>query len=135
MTISNNLIRNAIVSTVDPTKMTATVIFLDKDNITSGPLQITGRGGKTVKDFWLPEPGDYVTCLMNPNNVTSLNQGCIIGTYFNQENQVPNNADIDKRILDFGDGTRIEYDKKTHTLSINCVGLIKINGKEIHLND
>lgn len=72
---------------------------------------------------------------MNPNNVTSLNQGCIIGTYFNQVNQVPNNADIDKRILDFGDGTRIEYDKKTHTLSINCVGLIKINGKEIHLND
>ena len=27
MAISNNLIRNAIVSTVDPTKMTATVNF------------------------------------------------------------------------------------------------------------
>lgn len=135
MAISNNLIRDGIVSTVDASTMTATVYFPDKDNTVSGPLQILGRGGGGVKDFWLPEPGDYVKCLMNQNNTTSLNQGCILGTYFNNQNPVPSGAKIGKRILDFGDGTTIVYDKNTQELNINCAGVIKINGSEIHLND
>lgn len=135
MAISNNLIRDGIVSTVDAKTMTATVYFPDKDNTVSGPLQILGRGGGGVKDFWLPEPGDCVKCLMNQNNTTSLNQGCILGTYFNNQKPVPNGAEVGKRVLDFGDGTTITYDKNSHELNINCAGVIKINGSEIHLND
>ena len=135
MAISNNIVRVGIVSTVDPETMTATGIFPDKDNTVSGPLQIMTQGSGEDKYYWLPNVGDYVKCLMEQNNTTSLNSGSIIGTFFNEVNPVPSGAGAGKRILNFGDGTTIEYDKNSHTLSINCVGKIMINGSEIHLND
>ena len=61
MAISNNIVRVGIVSTVDPETMTATVIFPDKDNTLSGPLQIMTQGSGEDKYYWLPNVGDYLT--------------------------------------------------------------------------
>ena len=135
MATDNNIIREGIVSTVDPETMTATVIFPDKDNTVSGPLKIGTQGSREDKMAWLPLPGDPVACVMKQNNTTSLNQGFIICTFFNEQNKPPDDIGTGKRILNFGDGTKTTYDKNSHELRIDCVGKIYINGSEIHLNE
>lgn len=129
-----NLVRVGEVSTVNPAKMTATVIFREKGSMVSGELKIITFGSQQTKFFWLPVPGEPVICLMLPNNSTSLNQGFIMGSYYTEKNLPNENMGEGKRVLDFGDGTVISYDRNSKELLINCAGGVKINGTRIDLN-
>ncbi len=129
-----NIIRIGEISSVNPNDMTARVTFPDKDDVVSGDLKIITQGSQQTKKYWLPVPKEPVLCIMLPNNTTSLNQGFIIGSYFTAQNVVPANSGEGKRLIDFGDGTIISYDRNAKELNINCAGGIKINGTRIDLN-
>lgn len=134
MATNNHTVRDGIVDVVYPDKMAARVIFPDSDNTPSAILPICTQGSRQTKLFWLPVPGESVVCIMKQNNTTSLNQGFIIGSYFNDEDIPPENSGDGIRMLDFGDGTTIKYDRGSKELSINCAGGVKINGTRIDLN-
>lgn len=127
-----NLVRTGVVSSVNEANCTARVTFGDKDNLVSAELSPLCRGSQKNKDYWLPDIGEQVVCLFLPNS-KNLTQGWILGTYFSAPDPPPAGS-VDTRIFDFGDGTHISYDRKTHALSIRCMGEIKLSGTKINLN-
>lgn len=128
--VLENIIRDGIVSSTNPANCTVRVTFPDKDDLVSGDLKVLTRGSKDNKDYWMPDVGESVVCLFLPNG---NNEGFCLGTYFNDVDRPPVN-DQNKRHMKYSDGTIIEYDRQSHTLSIDCVGNVIVNGKTINLN-
>ncbi|USG67453.1 phage baseplate assembly protein V [Brevibacillus ruminantium] len=125
-----NMIRVGRVSSVYPERSTARVTFEDQTNVVSHELDVIGRGSLLTKDYWLPVPGEQVLCLFLPNGNA---QGFILGSCFNKEDKPPV-RDAGKRHLRFADGAWIEYDQKTHTLTIDLEkpdGIVVLNGRLI----
>ncbi|MDX5091601.1 phage baseplate assembly protein V [Lactobacillus crispatus] len=127
-----NLVRVGIVSSVDYQKGTAKVAFEDRDDMVSPDLQILGKNSYSNKDYWLPEPEEQVLCLFLPNGNA---QGFILGSLYNDEDKLPI-KNKNKRHVRFGDGTFIDYDRETHTLTIDFLlpGKIVINNAEVIRN-
>lgn len=117
-----NLIRVGRVSSVNPASCTARVAFEDKSKTVSYDLPILVRGSLGAKDYWMPVPGEQVVCLYLPSGNT---RGFILGSVYSEKNMPPV-ADGNKRYLSFTDGTVLEYDVGTHTLTIDTSGPVNI---------
>ena len=126
---AKNIIRIGRVSVSDPGTMTVKVVFEDKDNMLSDSLPILVRGSSRNKDYWLPDVGEQVGCLMRPNG----HEGICLGSYYS-ESDPSGRYGQDVRRMDFNDGTYISYDRASHRLEINCAGDVVIKGANIYLN-
>ncbi len=126
------MVRTGTVSAVFPERDTARVTFDDKDGTSSPELHILHRYSGKNKDYWIPDIGDQALCLFN-NNDKSFSTGWILGTYFTDK-QPPQVASPDIMRLDFADGTYIEYDRSSSTLTVNVAGPVIIKGATISLN-
>jgi phage baseplate assembly protein V len=118
----DDLIRVGKVSSIQPEKCTARVAFEDLDDVVSYELPILVRGSLQNKDYWMPEPDEQVVCLFLPSGNA---QGFILGSIYSQQDTPPV-SDVNKRHLAFPDGTFVEYDRQTHTLTIDAKGPINI---------
>jgi len=127
-----NLIRKGIVSQIDAAACTVKVTFEEKDGAISPWLHPLSRGSSKNRDYWLPDVGDTVVCLMDPSS-KNKNDGWILGTAFS-DRQPPNATSVDVRRIDFGDGSFIEFNRATGSLTIKCKGKVTINGSSINLN-
>ena len=127
-----SLVRVGKVSAVIPERCTCRVVFNDRDNLVSAELPVLQSSCLNNKFYNLPDIDDSVVCLMMPNDPNG--GGFVLGSFYHEKNPPPAKVQ-DTSMIQFGDGTEIKYDRARHELSINCVGNIKINGKEIHLND
>lgn len=127
----NNLFRVGRVSDVFPATMRVKVEFPSRDNMVSHELPVLVHGSSKNAHYWLPDVGEQVLCLVLPDG--AHNDGFCLGSYYS-EAMPPKVASIDKRRLDFGDGTYIEYDRGSHQLTVQCVGDVVINGATINLN-
>ena len=126
-----NMVRVGIVSEVIPADCAARVVFEEKDNTTSPVLSVLTRGGKVNRDFWLPDIGEQVVCLFTCND-KNFSTGWILGAHYKAGD---GNADsVDKRRIDFSDGSFVEFDRATGGLTIQCTGDIVVNGRTISLN-
>lgn len=130
-----NIYRVGIVSKLFPDECAVQVAFPDKDDGSGTPmisdkLPVNVRGSSRNCDYWMPDVGEQVNCLMLPNGHGA---GCVIGSYYSKK-MPPKCTDAEKRRIDFGDGTFIEYDRASHNLTINCVGNVTIRGARIDLN-
>lgn len=114
--------RVGIVSSVSPATGTARVAFGDRSNVVSFDLPVLVRGSLQNKDYWMPGPGEQVLCLFLPNGNA---QGFVLGAFYSEKDKPPV-TDGNKRHITFADGTVIEYDQGTHTLTINAAGPINI---------
>ncbi|KHF27330.1 Phage-related baseplate assembly protein [Anoxybacillus sp. BCO1] len=112
-----------IVTSVYPNKCTARVKFEDADDLISAELQVVVRGSLNNKDYWMPKVGEHVLCIF-----TKQKSGYIVGSIYSKQSPPPVNVEY-KRHMQFEDGTTIEYDSKSKTLDINCVGPIKIKAR------
>lgn len=120
-----SIIRVGQVSSVNPAKHTARVIFSDQDEIVSYELQVAAKNTFKNKDYNLPDVNEQVLCIFLP---ISLSQGFIICSLYNDEDQpADNNQNV--RSMSFADGTRIEYNRNTHKLKVSCVGDIEATCK------
>ena len=126
-----NLIRFGKVSSVDPTKAAVRVVFNDLDNLVSAELPVLQSSCLANKFYNLPDVGDSVVCLMAPNDEHGA--GFVLGSFFTEKNTPPAQSQ-EISMLQFGDGTTIKYNRESHELQINCVGNVRINGKNIYLN-
>lgn len=112
--------KTGIVRTIYPERCTARVEFSDSDDLLSAELQLVVRGALANKDYWMPKVGEHVFC-----SFTEQKKGYIMGAVYSEESPPPVNSE-EKRHIEFEDGTTIEYDTKTHTLTVNAVGAINI---------
>lgn len=124
---ATNWIRIGEVSTVDPVKCTATVVFDDEDGFVSDNLPIIQRNTQDVKDYWLPAVGEDVLCLFLP---CGEEDGFILGSFYADEIEPPTSSET-KRYTEYPDGTVIEYDWEAHELKVTGAKKIKVTAPDI----
>lgn len=106
------------VSSVDPVKCTARVVFDDEDSINSYDLPIMQRNTFGNHDFQCPDVGeDVLVMFLGPGQ----EDGFIIGSFYAGEVTPPESSQ-DKRTVVFKDGTRFSYDRSTHVLTATIDG-------------
>ncbi|MHC1791777.1 phage baseplate assembly protein V [Solidesulfovibrio sp.] len=105
-----------VVST-NPAAGTARVQLADADGLVSFDLPVMQRQTLKNKDYAMPDAGEHVLCTFLPFGVE---QGFVLGSIYSTADVTPV-ADPDKRHVEFEDGTWLQYDRKTHSLS----GVIK----------
>ena len=116
----NDLIRIGEVSSINPAKGTARVVFDDDDGTVSFDLPILQRNTFDTKDFNSVNVGEDVLCLFLPSGPE---EGFIIGSFYAGEIELPE-SDENKRTTLFKDGTRISYDMATHVLTAVIEGTV-----------
>lgn len=122
---ATNWIRIGEVSTVDPKKCTARVVFDDEDGFISNDLPVIQRNTQDVKDYWLPAVGEDVLCLFLP---CGEEDGFILGSFYADEIEPPVSSET-KRYIEFPDGAKFEYDWKKSKLSA-VIGNTQIEATE-----
>ena len=63
----------------------------------------------------------------------TFDEGCIIGAVYNKTDTSPTNDKNLKTII-FSDGSLIEYNKETHTFTLNIKGNINISAETVTIN-
>jgi phage baseplate assembly protein V len=115
-----SMVKTGVVASTSPASGTARVEISDEDGLVSFDLGVIVRKTYRDKDYWMPDAGDQVLCLFLP---FGLEQGFILGSFYSQPDAVPVTSQ-DKRHVLFGDGTWLEYDRKSHTLSGHVKGKV-----------
>jgi phage baseplate assembly protein V len=110
-------IRIGKVSSVDAAAGTIRAIIEDQQNIVTNNLRMM------ASEYNMPEVGDMVLCLFLGNGIS---HGFCLGRYFN-DTDTPPVSDAKIWCKDFGDGTKIQYNKTTQELSITTEGDLKIS--------
>lgn len=124
---ATNWIRIGEVSSVDPAKCTARVVFDDEDGFISNDLPIVQRNTQDVKDYWLPAVGEDVLCLFLP---CGEEDGFILGSFYADEIEPPTSSES-KRYTEYPDGTVIGYDWEAHELTVTGAEKIKVTVPDI----
>ncbi|KGA43111.1 phage baseplate assembly protein V [Pectobacterium odoriferum] len=106
--------RIGTISAVDEARVMVRVRLPECDNLRTAWLPVLQRNTQNNKDYWLPDIGEQVEVLLDDNG----EDGLVLGAIYSAAD-VPMLADKDKRAVTFADGAHIEYDRRTHTLTIN----------------
>lgn len=123
-------IKAATISSINPAQMRARVTYDDREGFVSDELAVNCFGSGDVKHYWMPSIGENVWVAENEDG---NGEGMIIGSRYTEATP-PKEHDKDIRKIDFGEGSFIEFNRKTGDLNIKCRGNIIINGKNIFLN-
>lgn len=117
-----NIIQIGIVSSVNPERCTVKVSFNSRDDSVSPELPVLVRGSLETNDYWMPAVGEQVVCVSLPNGNA---KGFVLGSFYSNVDK-PILGDSNHRYVHFEDGTMIDYDKSSKTLSIHANGPVKI---------
>lgn len=120
----SNIIRTGIVSSVNQDG-TVRVAFKERGNLLSYDLQVLVRSTLEDKDWDMPDIDEPVLCIFLP---IGLEAGFVIGSYYSKKVKPPENRE-NKRLVQFKDGTRIEYDRESHKITIDVPG----DGGEVYV--
>lgn len=114
------VIKHGVISSVDPVKATARVTFADRDNVVSYDLPVIQHNAGFAKFYSMPQVGQNALCVFLG---TGMEDGFIIGSFYNDEKAPPaTSADI--HMIEFEDGSKIEYSNGV----FNIVGNVVIDG-------
>jgi phage baseplate assembly protein V len=111
-----------VVTSTDPSAGKCRVQFADQDAVISYWLPVLHHKTGQDKSYWMPDTGEHVCCLMDANNEF----GCIAGAIYSDADQPPVTSQ-DKYHVRFNDGTTLEYDRASHSLTANVKGSITLN--------
>lgn len=106
------------VSSINPVKCTARVIFDDENSMVTYDLPIMQRNSLGNRDYQMPDIGEDVLCLFRSDG---FEDGVIIGSFYAGDVEPPETT-ADRRTVVFKDGTRICYDRASHTLTVTIAG-------------
>lgn len=119
-----SLIKIGEVSSIDPAKCTARVVFDDEDSIVSYDLPVLQRNTLKNHDFAMPDVGEDAIVLFFGEG---QEDGVIIGSIYAGEVTPPESTE-NRRTVVFDDDTRVCYDRQEHKL------IVTIEGTEIVFN-
>lgn len=128
------------VSSVDPSNMTARVLFTDKDEDVSYDLPVLAMCARSNKEYHLPDIDTQVLCLFLPNTSSKgLTTGFVLGTFYSDVDTPAENG-VGIKSIRFEDGSYVRYESgniQVHAagnIEITAVGNIKINGARVDIN-
>lgn len=110
----NDLIKVGEVSSIDPARGTARVVFDDEESLVSYDLPVIQRNTLETKDFHSPSVGEDVLCLFLPSGPE---EGFILGSFYAGEIKPPESTKT-RRTTVFEDGTVVQYDMAAHRFTI-----------------
>lgn len=115
--------RAGVVVARDPAKALVRVEFPDHAGVTSYWLSVAQRNAGQIRDFAMPDIGEHVVCLVDEN----AEQGYVLGGIYSLA-EPPPTQDGDVRMVDFGDGTTVAYNRASHALdvAVNAGGKISL---------
>lgn len=110
-----------IVTACDFGRCKVRVKFADHDQVISYWLPVIQKKTLRDKQYWMPDPGEHVACLMDEH----AEFGVVLGAIYSDPDPVPV-ASQDKYHVLFDDRATIEYDRKEHVLEVYTPGKIKV---------
>ena len=113
-----SLIKIGEVSSIDPAKCTARVVFDDEDSIVSYDLPVLQRNTLKNHDFAMPDIGEDAIILFFGEG---QEDGVIIGSIYAGEVTPPESTE-NRRTVVFDDDTRVCYDRQEHKLTVTIEG-------------
>ncbi|SPT67654.1 Phage P2 baseplate assembly protein gpV [Anaerobiospirillum thomasii] len=116
------VIRVGEITSIDPFRHTARVVFPEDDNCTSYDLPILCPNTLKNHNYHMPDIGEDAVCLFRPDGIED---GFILGSFYAGDVKPPA-TDPDIRMVKFNDDTTVTYNRKTHELDI------VIEGTKIH---
>lgn len=113
-----SLIKIGEVSSIDPAKCTARIVFDDEDSIVSYDLPVLQRNTIKNHDFAMPDIGEDAIVLFFGEG---QEDGVIIGSIYAGEVTPPESTE-NRRTVVFDDDTRVCYDREEHKLTVTIEG-------------
>lgn len=113
-----SLIKLGEISSIDPSKGTARVVFDDEDSIVSYDLPVLQRNSLKNHDYAMPDVGEDAIVLFFGEG---QEDGVILGSIYADEVTPPESTG-NRRTVVFEDGTRVCYDRSEHTLTVTIEG-------------
>lgn len=121
------MIHIGVVTAVNYQDGTVRVKISDLDDFVTGPLIVFQGRTKDTKDYYMPDIDEMGLVILLPHGGS---HGFYLGSGYSKNVPLPEGAGKGKRIVVFDDGTRIEYDKEGHKLTVECVGSTKVTAAE-----
>ncbi|MEM4618916.1 MAG: phage baseplate assembly protein V [Desulfurococcaceae archaeon] len=120
------MIRIGKVVAVDEKRAKVRVQIEDEDKVITYWLPVIQAKTQEDKHYWLPDIGELVVCAFYEDD---WDTGFVLGAIYNDKDKTPAQS-RDKFVIEFKDGTRIEYDRAGHRLHIRVRGdvLIEADG-------
>lgn len=113
-----SLIKLGEISSIDPGRGTARVVFDDEDGLVSYDLPVLQRNTLKNRDFAMPDIGEDAIVLFFGEG---QEDGVIIGSIYAGEVTPPESTE-DRRTVVFDDDTRVCYDRQEHKLTVTIEG-------------
>ena len=107
--------RVGTVVAIYPERGTARVQFKELDGYITYELPVIQRKTHRDKEYWMPDVGEMVVVEFFEDSDV---HGVILGAIYNQQDMPPTST-INKHVQVYEDGTRIEYDRQNHKLTID----------------
>ncbi len=117
------------VTSLDPSGCKVRVTFDDEDSVTSDWLPVLQPNTLDNHDYRMPDIGEDVLCLFTGE---SAETGFVIGSFYAGEIQPPTSSG-DIRMVQFKDGSVIQYDRGGHKLKVVISGT-KIEADQQNIN-
>ena len=116
------MIRVGKVVAVDDKNAKVRVQIEDADAVVSYWLPVVHQKSQSDKHYWLPDIGELVVCAFYGDD---WDTGFVLGSIYNDKDKPPAET-REKFVIEFKDGTRIEYNRASHELHISVKGDILI---------
>lgn len=113
-----SLIKIGEISSIDPAKCTARVVFDDEDSIVSFDLPVLQRNSLKNHDYAMPDVGEDAIVLFFGEG---QEDGVILGSIYAGEVTPPESTE-NRRTVVFDDDTRVCYDRAEHRLTVTIEG-------------
>jgi phage baseplate assembly protein V len=113
-----SLIKLGEISSIDPGRGTARVVFDDEDGLVSYDLPVLQRNTLKNHDFAMPDIGEDAIVLFFGEG---QEDGVIIGSIYAGEVTPPESTE-NRRTVVFDDDTRVCYDRQEHKLTVTIEG-------------
>jgi phage baseplate assembly protein gpV len=110
----SNLVRVGTVSSFDPERHTARVVFADKDRLVSHVLPLIRRGTGGIKDQFPVDVGEQVLCLFLANGEET---GFVLGTLFSRPDP-PASVDPDEFLLKIPGGVSLAVHRRLRIVKV-----------------
>lgn len=85
-------------------------------------LAVLVPGSRADRHYGLPDIGEHVACLLDARGES----GVVLGSLYSARDAAPVDGAPDRHHVRFADGTTLDYDRRSHKLTIHCVGDIEI---------
>lgn len=119
--------KRGIVEEVDAATARVRVKFLEEQGLVSGWLEVLQTSTLGDRDYALPPKGCQVAVLLDD----AEEAGCVLGAVYSQTDPPPATV-ATKRVVQFADGCRVEYDQAAHRLTVTVPegGMIELSGTD-----